>query len=164
MTWFKIHILLLYFLRDVNYCCSNLQGVCIASYYCEINLVARFCICVLFCIIATVILISLLLPKLYFRKVYGYNVGPTRRNPKDASDKWYYHDVRRRDIPLPAKINDKISKSKLSSLPATPILSRAAEPANCGSSILKAQLSAPLRPISPATSRLVMRPQDQSVS
>ncbi|KAF2355528.1 Armadillo-type fold [Trinorchestia longiramus] len=98
-----------------------------------------------------------------FRKVYGFKVGPTRHNPKDASDKWYYHDLRRRDVPLPMRPADRLGKNKLfsSSVPIShsPILSRAES--SSGSSILKAQLSAPLRPISPALPRPVQQQQTQ---
>ncbi|XP_018022367.1 AT-rich interactive domain-containing protein 2 isoform X1 [Hyalella azteca] len=98
-----------------------------------------------------------------FRKVYGFKVGPTRHNPKDASDKWYYHDLRRRDVPLPIRPADRLGKNKLFSSSApltnTPVLSRPDPPASVGSSILKAQLSAPLRPISPAPPRTVQPQQ-----
>ncbi|XP_018022368.1 AT-rich interactive domain-containing protein 2 isoform X3 [Hyalella azteca] len=103
-----------------------------------------------------------------FRKVYGFKVGPTRHNPKDASDKWYYHDLRRRDVPLPIRPADRLGKNKLFSSSApltnTPVLSRPDPPASVGSSILKAQLSAPLRPISPAPPRTVQPQQPALVS
>lgn len=106
--------------------------------------------------------------------MYGFKVGPTRHNPKDASDKWYYHDLRRRDTPLPMKVNDKLARgvNKVFNSPLchTPVLARPTpDPSNAnmsGSSILKAQLSAPLRPISPAAAPAAprMMQQQQPVS
>lgn len=94
------------------------------------------------------------------RKVFGTSVGPCRRQVEDGTEKWHYNGIRRKDGILvpPLLAAEKKSGGVVSSnnvlvatpvIPAASFISKKSTSTTQPNSILKAQLSAPLRSISP---------------